>query len=39
MEHLTEAITAHAEIADLRADYTGMAEGIILESKIEKGRG
>ena len=39
IEHLTEAITTHAEIADLRADFTGPAEGVILESKIEKGRG
>ena len=39
IEHLTEAITTHAEIADLRADFTGLAEGVILESKIEKGRG
>lgn len=39
LEHLTEAITTHAEIADLRADFTGLAEGVILESRIEKGRG
>jgi translation initiation factor IF-2 len=39
LENLTEAITTHAEIADLRADFTGLAEGVILESRIEKGRG
>ncbi|XP_028409654.1 translation initiation factor IF-2, mitochondrial-like isoform X2 [Dendronephthya gigantea] len=39
LDHLTEAVTTHAEIADLRADFTGLAEGVVLESRIEKGRG
>ncbi|XP_046849305.1 translation initiation factor IF-2, mitochondrial-like [Xenia sp. Carnegie-2017] len=39
IELLTEAISTHSEIAILRADFTGPAEGVILESRKEKGRG
>jgi len=39
LDTLEEAILAQAEIMDLKGDPTGMAEGIVVESKTEKGRG
>ena len=39
MDDLTEAIITHAEVHDLKAEFDGPAEGVVLESKIEKGRG
>jgi translation initiation factor IF-2 len=39
MDELLEAIKLQAEVMDLRESPKGSAEGIIIESKIESGRG
>lgn len=39
IDNLLEAIALQAEVMDLRADDRGNAEGIVIESKIEQGRG
>ena len=39
VDNLLEAIALQAEIMDLREDPKGPAEGIVIESKIEVGRG
>jgi len=39
VDALLEAIALQAEIMDLREDPNGQAEGIVIESKIEQGRG
>ena len=39
LEKLLEAILLQAEILDLKTDYDSRARGIILESKIDVGRG
>ncbi|EQC44312.1 translation initiation factor IF-2 [Bacteriovorax sp. Seq25_V] len=39
VDDLLEAIALQAEIMDLREDPNGSAEGIVIESKIEQGRG
>lgn len=38
-EDLEETLAAMAELADLRAVNTGQPEGLVLESRTEKGRG
>ena len=39
IDELLEAILLQAEILDLRADPKGAIEGVVIESKIEQGRG
>lgn len=39
IDELLEAILLQAEILDLRADPKGNVEGVVIESKIEQGRG
>lgn len=39
LDTLEETLAVLAEMADLRAETTGPAEGRILESRVEKGRG
>lgn len=39
IDELLEAILLQAEILDLRADPKGNTEGVVIESKIEQGRG
>ena len=39
IDNLLEAIALQAEIMDLREDPKGPAEGVVIESKIEVGRG
>lgn len=39
VDDLLESIALQAEIMDLRADNKGAAEGVVIESKIEQGRG
>jgi len=39
IDDLLEAILLQAEILDLRADVKGPVEGVVIESKIEQGRG
>ncbi|MBT3585578.1 MAG: translation initiation factor IF-2 [Halobacteriovoraceae bacterium] len=39
IDNLLEAIALQAEMMDLRADPKGSGEGVVIESKIEQGRG
>ncbi len=39
VDDLLDSIAIQAEILDLRADPSGSAEGVVIESKIEQGRG
>jgi len=39
LEDLAEAITLQAELLDFKANPTRNADGLVIESKIEKGRG
>lgn len=39
LDDLEETLAAMAELADLRAERTGLPEGVVIESRIEKGRG
>ena len=39
IDELLEAIALQAEVLELRAEPKGQAEGIVIESKIESGRG
>ena len=39
IEDLIEAILLQSEILELKANYDRKAEGVVIESKIEKGRG
>lgn len=39
LDSLLEAITTLAEINDLKAEATGPVEGVIIESRTDKGRG
>lgn len=36
---LTEAIIVQSELADLKAPYSGLVEGIVIESKLDRYRG
>ncbi|RTE87469.1 MULTISPECIES: translation initiation factor IF-2 [Gammaproteobacteria] len=39
IDALLEAILLQAELLDLQADHNGMAQGIVIESRLDKGRG
>jgi len=39
LEKLKESISLQAEILDLKASYTDRAKGVVIESKIDKGKG
>ena len=39
LEKLKEIISLQAEILDLKASYTDRAKGVVIESKIDKGKG
>ncbi len=39
LEHLVEAILLQAEVMDLRANPDRTAEGVVIEAKLDKGRG
>ena len=39
LDELAEAITLQAEILDLKANPSRVADGLVIESKVEKGRG
>ncbi|KAF6767459.1 Translation initiation factor IF- 2, domain 3 [Kalmanozyma brasiliensis GHG001] len=39
IDELEETLAALAELADIRADRTGLPEGYVIESKVDKGRG
>ena len=39
LDSLLEAIATLAEINDLKAEVTGRVEGVIIESRTDKGRG
>ncbi len=39
VDELLEAITLQAEVLELKAVYDGMAEGVTIESRLDKGRG
>lgn len=39
IDALLEAILLQAELLDLKADDAGMAQGIVIESRLDKGRG
>ncbi len=39
IEHLLEMILLQAEIMELKADYSRMAKGTIVEAKLDRGRG
>ena len=39
MDKLKEAILLQSEILDLKASFSGSARGVVIESKIDKGKG
>ena len=39
LDQLEEVVSLQAELMDLRGDAAGPAEGIVIESRVEKGRG
>ncbi|MCC5855911.1 MAG: translation initiation factor IF-2 [Idiomarina sp.] len=39
IDALLEAILLQAELLDLKADHAGMAHGLVIESRLDKGRG
>ena len=39
LDKLKESILLQSEILDLKASYTDMARGVVIESKIDKGKG
>lgn len=39
LDDLVETLSTLAEIRDLRARQDGQAEGFVLESRVDKGRG
>ena len=39
LEKLKEAILLQSEILDLKASYSDQARGVVIESKIDKGKG
>lgn len=39
LDQLTEAISLQAELLDLKADPTGLVEGVVIESSMDPHRG
>lgn len=39
LDKLIDAITTEAEMMDLKSDYTGLVEGVVIESKTVPTRG
>ena len=39
LDKLKESIVLQSELLDLKASFTGIAEGVVIESKIDKGKG
>ena len=39
LDKLKESIVLQSELLDLKASFTGVAEGVVIESKIDKGKG
>lgn len=39
LDLLAESITAQATIMDLKSEYTGLVEGVVIESKTDARRG
>ena len=39
LDKLKESILLQSEILDLKASYSGKAKGVVIESKIDKGKG
>lgn len=39
LDLLAESITAQATMMDLRGEYTGLVEGVVIESKTDAHRG
>ena len=39
LDKLKESILLQSEILDLKASYSDMARGVVIESKIDKGKG
>lgn len=39
LDQLSEAISTQATLMDLKSEYTGLVEGVIIESKTDPHRG
>ena len=39
LDKLKDSIVLQSELLDLKASFTGIAEGVVIESKIDKGKG
>ena len=39
LDHLEEAIITQAEIAELKADFSGLPKGVVLEAQTHKQKG
>lgn len=39
LDHLADAITTQATLMDLKSEYTGLVEGVVIESKTDPHRG
>lgn len=39
LDHLADAITTQATLMDLKSEYTGPVEGVVVESKTDPRRG
>lgn len=39
LQELGDAVSTQAALMDLRSEYTGLVEGIVVESKIDQRRG
>lgn len=39
LDNLEETIIAIAEDIDIRGDATGLVEGVVIESKLDRGKG
>ncbi len=39
LEELADAVSTQATLMDLRSEYTGLVEGVVIESKTDQRRG
>lgn len=39
LQELADAVSTQATLMDLRSEYTGLVEGIVIESKTDQRRG